>query len=137
MNDLGHKSPKEQEEAFIAHPDGGSQATWFRKIRKLKDKRGDIDMARVEQINLVKFHSSDPYTQEQLDRRKELEAERDAADEEDRHSAGRPLAAGNGHQRNGKARAASGNATPLVAIEWEEPAASAPIGSQHGGNTTQ
>jgi hypothetical protein len=82
MSDPTYKTPKEQEEAFIVDPDGGSQATWFRKKRELKEKRGDIDMARVEQIDLVEFHGVDPYTQQQLDRRKELEAERDAKDKD-------------------------------------------------------
>lgn len=79
MNDPSHKTPKEQEEAFMAHQDGGAQATWFRKKREIKEKRGDIDMAVVENVDLVKF-PPDPYTQEQMERRKQLEAERDAAE---------------------------------------------------------
>jgi hypothetical protein len=82
MNDPRYKTPKEQEEAFIAHPDGGAQATWYRKKRELKEKRGDIDMRLVEGMNLVKF-PIDPYTEEQMKRRKELEAEPDAKEEED------------------------------------------------------
>ena len=78
MHDPRYKTAKEQEDAFIANPDGGSQATWFRKKRELKEKRGEIDMKLAKDIDLVKFHDVDPYMQEQLDRRKELEAERDA-----------------------------------------------------------
>ena len=77
MHDPRYKTPKEQEKAFMAHPDGGSQATWFRKKRELKQRRGDIDMALVEKMSLVRF-PPDPYTEEQMNRRKELEAERDS-----------------------------------------------------------
>ena len=86
MNDPRYKTPKEQEEAFIAHPDGGSQATWFRKKRELKERRGDIDMDVVTHINLMTYRFSDPYTEEQMKRRKELEAERDAKDKQDRYA---------------------------------------------------
>ncbi len=83
MNDARYKTARQQEEAFIAHPDGGSQATWFRKKRELKEKRGDIDMDSVAKLDLVKSNGIDPYTRKQLKRRKELEAERDAIELDD------------------------------------------------------
>jgi hypothetical protein len=84
MNDPRYKTAKQQEDAFIADPEGGSQATWFRKKRELKEKRGDIDMAKVAKMELVQFDEIDPYTQEQLNRRKELEAERDVQNSDGR-----------------------------------------------------
>ena len=109
MNDSRYKAQKEQEEAFIKHPDGGSQATWFRKKRELKERRGDIDMAVVAQMNLLKYGSIDPYTQEQLDRRKELEAERDALEAKDKAAATRRFSAtDNGNQIKGQVRTVVG-----------------------------
>ena len=40
MNDPKYKTPREQEEAFVVHPDGGSQATWFRKKREAEGEAG-------------------------------------------------------------------------------------------------
>jgi hypothetical protein len=106
LNDPRYKTPMEQEQAFIAHPEGGSQATWYRKKREIKEKRGDINMAIIETMDLVRCDEIDPYTKKQLERRKELEAERDAVERN-----GKAVAE---HVRDSIPGTAAGRKTPPV-----------------------